>query len=195
MWLLSHDTRFKPASVWFQNHACNHDIIQLRVWNACIIHVTNWFSKCNHLLPLASWGHEYTIFMLSPAALCTPGLYSLTVFLMTGVALFYYITDPKTLRILDSNKYDITSSDPQAEKVRTSDLFSFKSIFLPTLKGKHPLHSYCCFILVPKVPKVPDPENESNCLRKRKGGLRRQEDYTESGTQWYMFGKKDIMCL
>lgn len=89
--------KFKPTSLWFQNHAFNCATIQLPVWNACVIHLTRRFDKGNHLLPLASWAHKHSF----PAI--TGFIYSWTHFLdcipNDLCSLFYYIIDSKALKV------------------------------------------------------------------------------------------------
>ena len=136
----------------------------------------------------------------------TPGHISLTIFLMTAVAFFCYITDSKPSGFLESNIRWYYIIGPTGRKTSYIRSIFIQIHFLPR-ESILCIHIALCFLLAPMV-LIHNGTRAFHFLKMRvitqeKGsqeGLRREGDYTESGTQQHSFGTKDtitpfILCM
>lgn len=97
---------------------------------------------------------EFTSFIFIPwPVLCTPGDSSQTIFLMTVTALFYYITDSKTLRIFREQYTTILPQQTYKQKKFEHNIYFHvsQSSFQSWKKNIFCIDIALHFIVVPKI--------------------------------------------
>ena len=166
------------------------------------VHFVNlvYLTNASNFFPLPAELTSF-IFILWPV-LFTPGHSSQTIFLMTLTALFYYITDSKTLRIFREQYATILSQQTYRQKKFEHDICFHvsQSSFQSWKENIFCIDITLHFILVPKILTHKGASSDFHFLKMRviiweKGRKDRQDNYTDSVTQQYIFSKKDAVCL